>query len=188
MSIITLNARWFFLRVIAGKAKRTLLVAPEGLNTRPTADRAKEGLFNILAPRVRGARFLDMFCGSGAIGIEALSRGAAEAVFVENSPAAISALRKNLAKTRLSDAEIFELPVETAVSRFSTNGRKFDIIFLDPPYGFDFLPVSEARTLLAEGGIIIVETDSSFPAGDLTPHDVRLYGRTKFLFFCEDDT
>ena len=175
------------MRVIAGSARRTALVAPQGTNTRPTADRAKESLFNIIAPRIKGARFLDIFCGSRAIGIEALSRGAKEAVFIENASPALKAVKENLTKTKLQNAEIIEASVEKAISLLS--GRQFDIIFLDPPYDSKLLVQTMqeiSRTnLLAENGVIIAETERSteleFPGFLLT--STRVYGRTNFLFF-----
>ena len=182
------------MRVIAGTAKRTNLTAPAGLNTRPTSDRAKENLFNIISAEVRGARFLDLFCGSGAIGIEALSRGAAQAVFVDNAPPALAAVRENLAKTRLFHvAEILEMSAENSIQKLAKSSRQFDIIYLDPPYDSELL----ARTsgllcdggLLSADGMIIAETDSKPEGGiiplfpGLTMTDTREYGRTKFLFF-----
>lgn len=174
------------MRVIAGTARRTMLVAPPGDSTRPTADRAKEGLFNILAATEQtiGARFLDLFCGSGAIGIEALSRGAAEAVFVDYDAAAIKAARANLAKTRLPNAEVLQMTAEAAIARLSAQNRSFDVIFLDPPYDSGLLPqtleqITQAG-ILAEGGVIIAETDAKDPRE--TP-ETRTYGRTKFLFY-----
>jgi 16S rRNA (guanine966-N2)-methyltransferase len=167
-----------------------LLVAPSGDSTRPTADRAKEGLFDILGARVSGARFLDIFCGSGSVGIEALSRGAKEAVFVENSPSAIKAVKENLAKTRLADsAQIMEMTAEKAISRLAGENRRFEIIFLDPPYAKNFLPqVLEQITraeILAQDGILIAETDS---AEKIDADEIRVYGRTKFLFYKREIT
>ncbi|MCL1878874.1 MAG: 16S rRNA (guanine(966)-N(2))-methyltransferase RsmD [Defluviitaleaceae bacterium] len=183
------------MRVIAGNARRTVLVAPDGQNTRPTADRAKEGLFNILAPRIRGARFLDTFCGSGAIGVEALSRGASQAVFVDCSQAAIRAVRSNLSKTRLSEsAVVLETSAKNAIARLAAQNQQFDIIFIDPPYGSGFLQQTLAQIsqskLLTESGIIIAETDTvetdtidNEKTDDLMPIESRTYGRTKFMFF-----
>ena len=176
------------MRVIAGSAKRTVLTAPEGLNTRPTSDRAKESLFSILGEKVRGARFLDIFCGSGAIGIEALSRGAASAVFVDNSPHAIKALTANLAKTRLNhNAEILHMNADNAIQKLGDH--QFDIIFLDPPYGTNLLIQALGNLFpnhqMAENGLIIAEVDSKdslvLPT-DFTLESTREYGRTKFLF------
>lgn len=179
------------MRVIAGAARRTLLVTPAGENTRPTADRAKESLFNILGEKVRGAAFLDIFCGSGAIGIEALSRGAKEAAFIENSPAALKAVKENLAKTKLTPrAEIFAQGAEETILHLEKQNRRFDFIFLDPPYESPiFSTLAAAHRILAEGGTVIAETDakSASPCGlsELILTDTRVYGRTKFLFFRE---
>jgi len=182
------------MRIIAGTARRTNLIAPKGLNTRPTSDMAKEGLFNILSAKIRAARFLDLFCGSGAIGIEALSRGAKEAVFVENTKAAIAATSQNIEKAKLQSAQILEMSVEKAIGKLATNGRMFDVIFMDPPYDTKLITqtlfqLAEAN-LLAEMGIIVAETDSAaykevpiaIPSM-LQLTDTRIYGRTCFLFY-----
>jgi len=175
----------FFLRVIAGVARRTTLVAPAGFFTRPTADRAKENLFNILGARVKDASVLDIFCGSGAIGIEALSRGAEKAVFVDNEPLAIRAVKTNLAKTKLQNAQILEIAAEQAIKRFSSENQKFDIIFLDPPYNSPQLSqiISELFPILAENGVIIAETQNDFEHDENFLVDLRVYGRAKFLFY-----
>ena len=135
------------MRVIAGTARHLKLKTIEGINTRPTTDRIKETLFNMLAPYVQGARFLDLFAGSGAIGIEALSRGAHEAVFVEKNRRAVQCIRENLEFTRLSkEAEVLQEDVFAALERLerragelsiSRDGGRpyiFDVVFLDPPY------------------------------------------------------
>ena len=177
------------MRVIAGSARRTPLAAPKGHSTRPTADRVKESLFNILAPHVPGARFLDLFCGSGAIGIEALSRGASEVVFADNSRDAISALAANLERTRLS-GRVMLMNALAAVSALEQEGRGFDIIFLDPPYGQGLLSqtliaLGESDILLP-GCIVVAECDkneSAPDAGKLELHDTREYGGTRLLFY-----
>ena len=123
------------MRVIAGSARRLNLVTVPGRDTRPTTDRIKETLFNILQPEIPGCRFLDLFAGSGAIGIEALSRGAAEAVFVESSRKAAACIRQNLEFTRLADrARLLETDVLGALTRLGREGEAFSVIFLDPPY------------------------------------------------------
>lgn len=123
------------MRVIAGSAKRLLLTTADGLDTRPTTDRIKETLFNMLSPDIPGCLFLDLFSGSGAIAIEALSRGAERAVLVENSREAIRCIRDNLRRTRLEErAEVIECDVETALKRLEGRVPAFDIIFMDPPY------------------------------------------------------
>jgi 16S rRNA (guanine(966)-N(2))-methyltransferase RsmD len=173
-----------FLRVIAGTARRTGLVAPHGDSTRPTSDRAKEALFSILSARVRGARFLDLYCGSGAIGIEALSRGASEAVFVENAALALNVVRENLTKTKLQNADVLGISTEAAVAKLGSEGRQFDIIFLDPPYENTLEILRALPQILAPSGIIIAETDNDtipeIPLLKLT--STREYGRARFFF------
>lgn len=126
------------MRVIAGSAKRLQLKTIEGMDTRPTTDRIKETLFNMLQPEILDCSFLDLFAGSGAIGIEALSRGAKEAVFVEQSSKACSCIRDNLKTTRLEDdAQVMESDVLFALKRLESRKQPFDLIFMDPPYRMD---------------------------------------------------
>jgi 16S rRNA (guanine966-N2)-methyltransferase len=152
------------MRVIAGSFRSRTLQAPAGLTTRPTSDRLRETLFNVLAPQIEGARFLDMYAGSGAVGIEALSRGAAEAVFVERAAAAVKVLRANLA--RLDIREGFRIAQGGAASflRGADADTRFDLVFLDPPY--DTAGEYEAvlnllggpsASLLADGAMVIAE-------------------------------
>ena len=123
------------MRVIAGTAKRLQLKTVLGDNTRPTTDRIKETLFNMLQNDIEGCRFLDLFSGSGAIGIEALSRGAKEAVFVENNKEAINCIKENLIFTKLVNSGIvMSYDVMTAISMLEGRNAKFDIVFMDPPY------------------------------------------------------
>lgn len=123
------------MRVIAGSARSMPLKTVPGLDTRPTTDRIKETLFNILQSDVPGCAFLDLFSGSGAIGIEALSRGAEEAVFVEKARNAAACIRENLKFTRLEDrALVMEGDCVWAVERLGSQGKIFDCIFMDPPY------------------------------------------------------
>jgi 16S rRNA (guanine(966)-N(2))-methyltransferase RsmD len=182
-----------FMRVIAGGARRVELAAPAGTNTRPTADRAKEALFNILAKDITGARFLDLFCGSGAVGIEAMSRGAGHVAFVEQEKNALQALRLNLQRVKkanadLCEAEIFALPVSVALDKLCAGGSTFDIIFLDPPYesgGIDDVLAQLGRIGLAFGQII-AETDVKLPLPATRGFELteqRDYGRTRFLFY-----
>ena len=176
--------------MIAGVAKRIPLIAPPGFDTRPTSDMAKEGLFNILADRLPDAGFLDLYAGSGAVGIEALSRGAKHAVFVEKSRTAIETLKTNLARTRLvSKAELFLSDSIEAVRKLGDSKTTFDIIFLDPPYSDGLLlPTLEnlsKSSILAEGGLIIAESESkqidNIPSS-LYLTDTRKYGRAFFIF------
>ena len=179
------------MRVIGGVAKRVQLTAPKGANTRPTSDRAKEGLFNIVSTRVPGSNFLDLFCGSGAVGIEALSRGASFAAFVDHSPKAIAALKQNLEKTRLGHmAWHLCVKADAAIDKFAKEKSIFDIIFLDPPYGGDLLADTLCRIavsgVLSAGGIIIAETDTksvdNIPSS-LYLYDTRVYGLGKLMFY-----
>ena len=124
------------MRVIAGSARRLLLKTIEGLDTRPTTDRIKETLFNMLQPDIPDCLFLDLFSGSGAIGIEALSRGASLAVMIENNPKALECIRENLARTHLEDnAMVMGCDVMTDLKRLEGRNYRFDLIFMDPPYG-----------------------------------------------------
>lgn len=158
------------MRVIAGSAKRLQLKTVEGLDTRPTTDRIKETLFNMISEYLADSYFLDLFSGSGAIGIEALSRGAEHAVFVENNPKAVQCIRENLAVTKLAEkAQICSTDVLSALAKLESKNT-FDYIFMDPPYNqllekkvLEHLSTSQ---LLSSDGIIIVEasleTDFSY--------------------------
>ena len=139
------------MRVIAGSARRISLVAPPGEATRPTADRIKETLFNMLQEEISGCRFLDLFAGSGGIGIEALSRGAREAAFVERDKKALLCIRENLMKTHLkSRATVYPQDFTVALRQLNRIGEPFDIIYADPPYQNGYEP--EIMRLLAENG------------------------------------
>ena len=175
------------MRVIAGTAKRMALLAPKGQHTRPTADRIKENLFNIIGPYVTGAKFLDLFCGSGAIGIEALSRGAGEAVFVDASKSAVGITQSNLAKVRLPGT-VLHMNAVDAIIKLEQEGRVFDIIFLDPPYGLDLL--NQALDALSRSNIISPETliiaenaKGEQVATSLELQDIRAYGSTQLMFY-----
>lgn len=151
------------MRVIAGKAKRLELKTVPGLDTRPTTDRIKETLFNMLQYDLADGRFLDLFSGSGAIGIEALSRGAAEAVFVEKNPKACACIKENLAFTKLGqDGKLLNMDVLQALHSLE-NGGVFDIIFMDPPYGLELerqvLEYLKDSKLADDKTLIIVEAD-----------------------------
>jgi 16S rRNA (guanine(966)-N(2))-methyltransferase RsmD len=143
------------MRVIAGSAKGRRLEAPRGRLVRPTADRIKEALFSILGSRIDldGAAVLDLFAGSGALGIEALSRGAAAATFVEQEQAARRALTANLERCALADsAQVVSQSVRPALARLADEGRHFDGVLMDPPYGKDL--AAQALGLLAAGALL----------------------------------
>jgi len=122
------------MRIIAGSYRSRTLEAPAGLATRPTSDRLRETLFNVLAPRIEGAAFLDLYAGSGAVGIEALSRGAASVEFIERSPAALAVLRANLARLEITAGFRIHAASVGTVLRKMKPGTAFDVVFLDPPY------------------------------------------------------
>lgn len=151
------------MRVIAGKARRLNLKTIPGNETRPTTDRIKETLFNILQPEIPGCRFLDLFSGSGAIGIEALSRGADYAVFVEKNPKACACIRENLSFTKLSEGgKLLNMDVLQAL-RSMEGQAAFDCIFMDPPYKNELerqvLEYLKDSSLADEDTLIIVEAD-----------------------------
>ncbi len=123
------------MRVIAGKARRTILKTLDGLETRPTTDRIKETLFNMINNELYDCRFLDLFAGSGGIGIEALSRGANMSVFVENNKKAMDCIKENIKKTHFEDcSKTYEMDVLGYIKKAKITGEEFDIIFMDPPY------------------------------------------------------
>jgi 16S rRNA (guanine(966)-N(2))-methyltransferase RsmD len=154
------------VRIIAGTLRSRSLQAPPGLATRPTSDRLRETLFNVLAPRIRGAAFLDLYAGSGAVGMEALSRGADRVTFVERAPAALAVLRGNLAKLGLTAGfRIQPSSVGAFLRRLPTGqAAAFEVVFLDPPYDaaqeyestLNLLGAPPAG-LLAPGALVIAE-------------------------------
>ncbi|MCL1975056.1 MAG: 16S rRNA (guanine(966)-N(2))-methyltransferase RsmD [Firmicutes bacterium] len=147
------------MRIIAGLAKGRRLIAPPGIHTRPTASRVREALFSVIMMRLPGAKVLDAFAGSGALGLEALSRGAATSLFIENDKAALKALRHNVANCRLAGAEIF---FGDAIRFLRQMPQSYEIIFLDPPYGGTIMTQAIMAVLeggaLESGGLIIAET------------------------------
>ncbi len=145
------------MRVIAGSARRLTLKTIEGMDTRPTTDRIKETLFNMIHNDIYGCTFLDLFSGSGAIGIEALSRGAKAAVFVEKNPKAADCIRENLKAARLADrATLLNCDISDALRRLEPRKEAFDFIFMDPPY--NHLWEKEVLTYLAHSSLVDAET------------------------------
>ncbi len=154
------------MRVIAGSARSLKLVAPEGIDTRPTTDRIKETLFNILQSRIADSVVIDLFAGSGALGIEALSRGAAHAYFVENNVAAYKCIQENLRFTRLEDKATV-LKQDAAVALDMIKETKAGLIFIDPPYqkGYEekILPLLAQMNYVSSNTLIILEADRQHP-------------------------
>jgi len=180
------------MKVIGGAARGRKLKVPKGLGVRPTAARVKESLFNILPHDFSGLRVLDLFAGSGNVSIEALSRGAVEAVLVDESARCAAAIRDNLTRLELNRrAQIWVAPVARSIRKLDRAGEKFDLIFLDPPYDKGWVSTTlEAigrSSLLNPAGIIVVEhsgREAIKPSyGDLILNDRRRYGDTSLSFY-----
>ncbi|BCV20999.1 16S rRNA (guanine(966)-N(2))-methyltransferase RsmD [Moorella sp. Hama-1] len=177
------------LRIIAGAARGRRLVTPRGRTTRPTSDRVREALFNIIGTLVPDSLFLDLFAGSGAVGLEALSRGARRAVFVENNRQALACLAANMRATGFAArGRIIALEARRALATLAGEGESFDLVFCDPPYRQDWgeaiLPA--VIPLLAPGGLVVLETASSevgpaIPGLEITT--TRVYGDTALNFY-----
>jgi 16S rRNA (guanine966-N2)-methyltransferase len=178
------------LRVIAGSAKGARLRAPSFSGTRPISDRGKEGLFNILAPDLPGSTFLDLFAGTGGVGIEALSRGAASATFVEKAQSAITDLIFNLEKTRLRDraniaaGDVFHFLLDEP--------QPFDIVFVAPPQWLGLweravTAIDQRPDWVAESGIVVTQHDPKenveIATSNLTKYSTRTYGNVQFVFY-----
>ncbi len=182
------------MRVISGSARGLKLKAPDGLHTRPTTDRIKESLFNIIAAELYDIYFLDLFGGSGAIGIEALSRGAKKAYIADNNRQSIQVIKENLKKARFDDrAVVFGCDYAQALERIKNEGVRFDIIFLDPPYGKGLAAAAMQKIvglgLLASDGFIIAEQAAEEPdivVKGLEIFRVKDYKTTKMTFFRSD--
>lgn len=168
------------------------LATLDGMNTRPTTDRVKESLFNILNFYLEGCSVLDLFGGSGSLGIEALSRGASSVVFADKSEKCIEIIKQNVTHTRFLDkSEIYLGEYDTILKKLSLHGKKFDIIFLDPPYKLGVVPeillLLQSCGILNDKVIIVVESDGEtvLPEviGDLCISRVQSYGNTKITFY-----
>ena len=173
------------MRVIAGSAKKRRLIAPPGLAVRPTADRVKEALFNILGGYVLESRFLDLFAGAGGVGIEALSRGAGQVVFVEKEPKNMEIIKKNLQLTGLSDkAGCLCLSAEKALELLALEDASFDLIFMDPPYRQNLvsgtLHCIAVNSLLSADGLVVVETGKEIPLPERENDGLSIVRREKY--------
>lgn len=185
------------MRVIAGKAKGRVLIAPEGMETRPITAKIKEALFSSWQMKLGGAAFLDLFSGSGSMGIEALSRGAEKVVFVEKSRKAIEIIKKNMATCNFKDGyEIYQDDVFQRMTWLGEKGYLFDIIYLDPPFTESgiFLPVMEKLSdsaILAEDGTIVIRTrremDLPERIGHLKKVKLKHYGISSIHVFNNEE-
>lgn len=176
------------MRIISGKNKGRKLKTLEGMNTRPTADRVKESLFNILNNKFIDSVVLDLFAGSGALGLEALSRGANRCVFVDSSKEAIKIIQENIKACRF-DEQSTVLNMDYLVAMQKLTKQKFDIIFVDPPYlnNIELVVLDKIKSLLLDDGILIIETDEKTllpeSINGLVKNDERKYGRTILHFY-----
>ena len=181
------------MRVISGIARGTHLACVDEDFVRPTLDRVKESLFNMIQTRILDATVLDLFAGSGALGIECLSRGAKQAVFCDKSPKCINIIKQNLKKTKFEEkACILNKDFKKCLEILAKDKKVFDILFVDPPYKLDIAVKSIYyilnSNLLAKGGIIIVETDEEdrdlkeLESMDIDIYNIKRYGRVKLIF------
>ena len=179
------------MRVIAGEARGVQLEAPKSMHVRPTQDRIRESLFSILMPRIEQARFLDLFAGTGANGIEALSRGAASATFVDSDEQSLQFIKRNLAKTSLkTKGHVRRLQLPEQLPRLAPE-TPYDIIFADPPYKFahymKLLDRIAAVEMLSSDGVIVVEHSRSTAIPEEPGHWVQarqnIYGETALSFY-----
>ena len=177
------------MRIIAGTARGRKIEAPEGKNTRPTLDRVRENLFNILQMNIRGSRVLDLFAGSGALSLEALSRGAESATMVDSDRNANRMQRKNLESLGFAgQAEVVMRDWKQAVRELTREGRRYDLVFLDPPYRMTDLHevFSALEGLLEEDGLVILEHEAKaeISAGDaFSETDRRQWGYCGVSFY-----
>jgi 16S rRNA (guanine966-N2)-methyltransferase len=182
------------MRIIAGTFRSRQLKSLKGLTLRPTSDMLRETLFNILGPRVEGSRFLDLFAGTGAVGIEAISRAATLAVFVEKHPATVRLIRENLSSLEItSQARVIPGDVAAAITRLAGDSTlPFDFIFLDPPYANELqyqttLQSLASSSLLAESAMVIAEHYKKFSLpktiGPLVQFRVLVQGEACLSFY-----
>jgi len=179
------------LRIVAGRWGGRALRAPRGLAVRPTSDRVREAIFAILGDRVAGAKVLDLFAGTGAMAIEALSRGASGAVLVESSPRAVEVLKENLASVGAERAACLFMDYRKAVRQLAVRGERFSIAFLDPPYGMGLVGRAAADLarggLLRRGAVVVAESGARDPRESVpegwVPGADRRYGDTRITMY-----
>jgi 16S rRNA (guanine966-N2)-methyltransferase len=177
------------MRIIAGSCKGARIFAPRGRETRPTGDRVREAAFNLLGPgAAEGATVLDLFAGSGAMGLEALSRGAVKATFVENDREACRTINRNLDKLGLEGATVLCQDALTALRNDSRAGARYDLVFVDPPYRrFSSLQnalIQRLPEILAPGGTLVLETAAKEePELPLEKRTSRRYGSARLTLF-----
>ncbi len=180
------------MRIISGKVRGLKLNSPKDDKVRPTTDRVKESMFNIISSYVMDAEVLDLFAGSGALGIECISRGAKKCVFVDNSKDSIQTIKTNIDKSKLNnESDIIQKDYKDAMKYLSNKNMKFDIIFLDPPYYEDLFESSikniSLNNLLNDDGIVVVEHDYGIKISDkvenLEKDKEKKYGKIALSFY-----
>ncbi|WP_102400634.1 16S rRNA (guanine(966)-N(2))-methyltransferase RsmD [Haloimpatiens massiliensis] len=180
------------MRIIAGEAKGRKILSPEGMNTRPTLDRIKESIFNIIQTRVYGSIAIDVFAGTGSLGLEAASRGAKECYLVDKHPVSFSLLKQNVENLKFQDrCTCLNMDSYEALKMLGKRGKKFDLMFIDPPYRKEMIPpaidiIDQYHMLLKEGLIVCkIDTIEEIYPGDhrivLKGH--RRYGNTTVCFY-----
>lgn len=183
------------LRIIGGKARGVPIKAPDTKNTRPTLDRTKESVFNILMPYLADTIVLDLFSGSGSLGIEALSRGAESAVFVDQNKKCRDIIIENLNKTKFTEkSTVLNMDAISAIKYLHGKQAKFDIVFLDPPYNMNFVVKTiqsiDEFDIMSEEGIVACEhhVDEIPPekVGKLVKTRCKNYGETLFSFYVKE--
>lgn len=179
------------MNIIAGERKGTAIVAPPGMDTRPTQSKIKGSLFNMIMGYVENSRVLDLFAGSGSLALEALSRGAAEAVCVDSGREAVAAIKKNIAKLRYENrCQVISSDYRQALAQLGLQKQAFDLVFMDPPYRILVLPecctLMAEHGLLAEGAMVVLEHST----GSLKMDDARFllykqrtYGETEIHYY-----
>ena len=181
------------MRIISGKARGKKLKSPKNNDIRPTLDRVKESLFNIISSSVRDSVFLDLFCGSAAIGLEALSRGAKMVYFIDNNEESLNLAKENIESCNFDkdNYSMKKMDAFSFISKSSVENIKFDIIYIDPPYGFEKLELLlqeiSGSDIMGYGSLLIAETDKNdeVPAeiDGLKVIDQRIYSITKLTFY-----
>lgn len=176
------------MRIVAGTRKSIPLKAVPGDLTRPTTDKVKESVFNILGPYLDGEMVLDLFAGSGGLGLEALSRGAKESVFIEKNPKAVTVLQENIAKARFQEESlVIRGDAKRAIEQLKEGQKKFDLVFLDPPYAqtklYDLAELLIQMDLVADGAILVVEHEKSVQVEENIP-SAELYRTEKYGSLC----
>lgn len=180
------------MRIIAGKYRSLPLEAVKGSNTRPTTDKIKEAVFNSIGPYFDGGRMLDLYAGSGSVGLECISRGMEEVIFVDKSYDAISTIKKNIAFVKVpSQCTVLKMDALMAVKRMAAEGKTFDLVYLDPPYANQqnekVMNALCELDLLKEDAVVVVESlkEDVFPdeVGYLSKYKEALYGITRISYY-----